>query len=759
MNNKWLSRQAARFAAALLVVGIGCMLASCGEGGDSTPGLQSIEVTPPNAQAAAGTSVQLSATGIYSDGSHQDVTSQVLWGSSNAAIATFAAGSGGTVSALATGAVAISATLHDRVGTTNFTVTPAVLVSIEVTPATPSVASGYTYGLMATGIFSDGTSQDLTSQVTWASSDTAVATISNTPGSNGVASTAEVGITTITATSGSISGSTTLTVTAAALMSMLVTPFDVNLPEGVSRQFTATGLFSDNSTHNVTTQVTWASSQPDTATVSNAAGSVGLVVATALGTSIISATTAGGLTATAPIAVTAAALASIQVTPSNATLVIGLPEQFTATGTFTDGSTHSLTSLVTWASSSTGVATVSNANGSNGLASTAGVGATTISATFGSVSGSTAFNVSAAQLVSIQVTPGTAGIGNGLAEQFIATGTYTNNSQQYLTTQVTWASSNTAVATISNAAGSNGLATSAGAGTTTISATSGGALSASTVLTVRQPPHLYIADDANVYLCSLNLTDGTFTGCTATGSGFQDPFGIVFTGSQAYVSNSQVATGPSVSVCNVATDGTLTACALTAANASVPTQLAVSGNTLYVADNGVAGVTYCTILSDGTLSNCGLTGTDFNSFGIATGASGNIYVTNNSGTVGVCVVGTSGAFSSCTETGIGYVASNGVALVGNLAYVTSAIPSAPGVVDVCPINVDGTFGTCTASALPAGATPFIVSVVGSHAYVSDAVTGMITLCTVSSVDGSLSNCAVYGGSGVSFWRPSQIAAF
>jgi hypothetical protein len=753
MNNKWLSRQGARFATALLVVGLGCSLASCDEGGDSTPGLQSIEVTPPNAQAAAGTSVQLSATGIYSDGSHQDVTSQVLWGSSNAAIATFAAGSRGTVSALTTGAVAISATLHDRVGTTNFTVTPAVLVSIEVTPATPSVASGYTYGLMATGIFSDGTSQDLTTQVTWASSDTAVATISNAPGSNGVANTAEVGITTITASSGSISGGTTLTVTAAALMSILVTPFNVSLPQGVSRQFTATGFFSDNSTQDVTTQVNWASSEPDFATVSNAVGSPGLVVATALGTSIISATTASGLTATSPVTVTAAALASIQVTPSNATLVIGLPEQFTATGTFTDGSTHSLTSLVTWASSSTGVATVSNANGSNGLASTAGVGATTISATFGSVSGSTAFNVSAAQLVSIQVTPGTAGIGNGLAEQFIATGTYTNNSQQYLTTQVTWASSNTAVATISNAAGSNGLATSAGIGTTTISATSG-TVAASTVLTVRQPSHVYVVDAVSVYVCSMNLTDGTLSGCAATGTGFQVPYGIAFSGSQAYVSN---ALGNNISVCNVDADGTLTGCVVSGTSFSYPTELAVSGATLYVINVGSAnGVSYCAILSDGSLGNCRLGPDNTNYFGIVAGF-GNLYLSATSFMVQTCPIGPSGSLGSCTFTGNGLVDANGLALTGNLLYATSDNPGSLGVY-VCPINANGTLSACAASLLPSSATyPSAVLIAGSHAYVSDQTAG-VYVCAVSPADGSLSNCTVSNG-GVSFYNPTQIAIY
>ena len=49
------------------------------------------------------------------------------------------------------------------------TVTAAMLSSIALTPASPSVAKGLTEQFTATGTYSDGTTSDLTSQVTWAS--------------------------------------------------------------------------------------------------------------------------------------------------------------------------------------------------------------------------------------------------------------------------------------------------------------------------------------------------------------------------------------------------------------------------------------------------------------------------------------------------------------------------------------------------------------------------------------------------------------
>jgi hypothetical protein len=86
------------------------------------------------------------------------------------------------------------------------------LVSIAVTPKNISLDSGTTAQLTATGTYSDNTTQDITTSVIWSSSNTAVATISNTTGSNGLATALFTGTTTITASSGGISGLTLLTV-------------------------------------------------------------------------------------------------------------------------------------------------------------------------------------------------------------------------------------------------------------------------------------------------------------------------------------------------------------------------------------------------------------------------------------------------------------------------------------------------------------------------------------------------------------------
>ncbi|MDW5265028.1 MAG: Ig-like domain-containing protein, partial [Edaphobacter sp.] len=84
-------------------------------------------------------------------------------------------------------------------------------------------------------------------------------------------------------------------------------------------------------------------------------------------------------------------LASIAVTPMNPSLVIGQTQQFTATGTYSDGSTQNITSSATWSSANVSGATISSA----GLATAIATGSTTIHAVSGSISGSATLTIAA----------------------------------------------------------------------------------------------------------------------------------------------------------------------------------------------------------------------------------------------------------------------------------------------------------------------------------------------------------------------------
>ena len=92
-----MDRKAVRAAASVIVLGLLGSLAGCGGSGGSgdtttlppnnPPALQSIEVTPSLAQAAAGTMARFTATGVYTDNSTQDLTAQATWASSDSAVA------------------------------------------------------------------------------------------------------------------------------------------------------------------------------------------------------------------------------------------------------------------------------------------------------------------------------------------------------------------------------------------------------------------------------------------------------------------------------------------------------------------------------------------------------------------------------------------------------------------------------------------------------------------------------------------------
>lgn len=184
----------------------------------------------------------------------------------------------------------------------NVTVLPrASLVSIAITPATPSIAKGTTQQFAAIGTYSDASTQNITSSVTWLSSNTSTATISNAAENKGLATGVSPGLTTITATMGNVSGNTSLSVTNASLVSIVVSPPDAQIAQGTTQQFTAVGVFSDASTQNVTNSVTWSSSNVATATISNN----GLATGIASGDATITAAL-GSVSGTASLNVTSA---------------------------------------------------------------------------------------------------------------------------------------------------------------------------------------------------------------------------------------------------------------------------------------------------------------------------------------------------------------------------------------------------------------------------------------------------------------------
>jgi YD repeat-containing protein len=300
------------------------------------------------------------------------------------------------------------------------------------------------------------------------------------------------------ATSGPISvtvGGQTVTsdsnfsVTNPTLASILVTPAGSSLSAPGQVQFFAVGVFSNGTRQDLTATVTWGSSNPSAAIVSNNTGSQGLVTGVASGVSNIIATS-GSVSGSTPLRVNQ--VAGISIAPQTATTPVGGTQQFVANAIYSDGSSKNITTSVTWSSLNSPVATVSNANGSQGLASAVSIGSSSICAQFGANFDNCAILNVSAYLVSLAISPANETIPKGIQQQFTATGTYSDGSTRDATTAVNWSSSNVSVLTISNASGSQGKATDLGQGTATITAAAG-SVSASTNITLTAPAPASIA--------------------------------------------------------------------------------------------------------------------------------------------------------------------------------------------------------------------------------------------------------------------------
>ena len=360
------------------------------------------------------------------------------------------------------------------------------LISIQVTPATATASSGTTAQFKAIGSYIHPPStNDITDSVTWASSNTAVATINP---STGIAMALSSGTTSITATmsssSGPIVGTASLTVTGGSgggLQSINLYPSNPTIPQlGQTNQFIALGVYSPASGSNdLTKQATWASSNVGIATISSP-GFPGLAAAVGCGTTTITAEDQGVVGQTLlTVSCTpppTPVLQSITLYPSDPTIPqLGQTNQFIALGVYSPASgSNDLTKQATWASSNVGIATISSP-GFPGLAAAVGCGTTTITAEDKGVVGQTLLTVECnggQTLQSITVLPGNPVIPQiGQTTQFIALGTLLAGGQVDLTNNATWASSNVGIATFSSPS-PPGLAAAVGCGTTTVSAES-----------------------------------------------------------------------------------------------------------------------------------------------------------------------------------------------------------------------------------------------------------------------------------------------
>lgn len=436
--------------------------------------LVGLEISPASAQLAMGTALALQATGLYSDNTWADVSAQVSWQSTDSAVVTV--DDAGGVNGVSQGPVTVTAGLGGFSATAEMTVTDAALLALDIAPRNANVAVGSHVELTATGRFSDGSRQEVSGAVLWSSSDETVATL----GTGATVEALAPGVVQLAADLAGVHAATSLTVKARELAAIQVTPVEPTLALGGTLALGARGDFDDGSSQALAGQVTWESRDPRLAVVDGD----GVVTPVAPGTARISASQ-GGVTGSVALIVTGATLETIDVLLDSTTLAAGTHARLAAVGHYSDGTTQDLTGQVHWSSSDRDVAVIQSGTGAEVRAWAPG--SATLSVRFGAVEGQQTLTVSAAELVSLDISPSAASVVKGGGLALSALGHYSDGSQQDVTGQVVWASADLAIATVSNASEEAGGVSGVASGSVALSATLD-AVSAAATLTVLDDP-------------------------------------------------------------------------------------------------------------------------------------------------------------------------------------------------------------------------------------------------------------------------------
>ncbi len=317
---------------------------------------------------------------------------------------------------------------------------PVRLQQLQVAPVVTEVTENLQADVIATAVYDDGSTRDVTAEVAWSTVDAGVASAAA-----GRVQAGAPGRTYVTAAYAGLQASARVDVVAATIVSLEVTSDAATVPAGLSARLTATGTFSDGSVRDVTTAAEW-----------TASGAVEVLPGGQVhalnwpGLAMVRATV-GQAMAAVRLEVTAAAALELTVVGASAPLPLGLAHDFHVLARYTDGTTRDVT----------GAAAVSVADGA--VATLDGLyvrgvapGLTELQASFSGLSAAAPITVAAAAVQAISVTAsrpdGSAAVlvRAGDLLFFSATAALTDGTTRDVTSDVTWTTSDPGVAIVSN---------------------------------------------------------------------------------------------------------------------------------------------------------------------------------------------------------------------------------------------------------------------------------------------------------------------
>ena len=386
------------------------------------------------------------------DGSSQDVTSLAAWsikdtrGSDVARI-----DSDGLATADNLGQARVAARYNPTTGATLLEVTPAALTKLLISPSSASIAKGTTVNFSASGEYSDGSTADVTTSVSWSVLDvmgSGVAAID----SHGTALGVATGVASVRADLSGITASAQLTVSSAVPSTLSIRPTDATVARGLRQRFTALAGFSDGTTQDVSGLVTWQA-------LDVMGSGVASIDRTGQPWARSSARRASwpASAACTPSPIWRSKRPSRprwKLTPTLTRVAKGRTAQYRAIVEYSDGSTLDVSSLATWqASDRMGSAVAVAGSGRRGDFLGQNVGTAEIRVDYAALTATGELIVQPAVMDALAITPDDARVSIGGNQTFVALGTYSDGSIRDVSTLVTWTStdlgSTLGVATVS----------------------------------------------------------------------------------------------------------------------------------------------------------------------------------------------------------------------------------------------------------------------------------------------------------------------
>ncbi len=392
--------------------------------------LESLQLSPGDLTVGKGQSLDLTLMGIFDDHTQQELTASATWQVESVTVARV---EDGRLYGLSAGTAILTASIGEISVSRQVTVTPAQLLSLAISPLSPSVPAGLTQQLSVMGTFSDNTSIPI-HDLEWDSSEPYYASVDE----NGLVTAHAEGSVTITAVKKGVTAQVALTILPGKLQQIIINA-PASIPLGLTRKAEAYGVFSDGQSRQITSDVVWTTLSEETAVVTNGQFG-GEVTARKLGDFTLSATL-DGVEAKQQVTVGEAVLSSITVLPQSATLAKGLSIQLSAWGTFSDGTYQPLTG-VTWVS---GMALSIN---SSGLARAVGLGQVEVNAYLAGRRGTASVIITPAVLQEILIEPQTVRVPLGVSKVLDLTLKMSDGLYSTAPGDVTWASSNSEVAVV-----------------------------------------------------------------------------------------------------------------------------------------------------------------------------------------------------------------------------------------------------------------------------------------------------------------------